>query len=124
MLNAASVSSTPYWMQPALLSLAPAQLAHVLPMQQAPGEAHGFCDSVMMSPTSPVGWFGSATPLLSWLAMMAVQVAALAAPTAPGVGQWSMAMAVSELNQRELSRTGDWKPSSKELSMKLHWNGG
>jgi hypothetical protein len=47
---------------------------------------------------------------------MAVHVAALAAPTAPGVGQWSSVVVDTDI-QRVVFSTGYWKPSSKADSM-------
>ena len=41
--------------QPLLERCAPAQLAHWPLTQQAPGVAHGVCDSDMIMPGSPVG---------------------------------------------------------------------
>ena len=52
MLKAASISSTPYWMQPAETRCEPAQLAQLvrLVLQQAPGVRHGAWLSVRMAP--------------------------------------------------------------------------
>ena len=82
-------------MHPRLERWPEAQLAQELPTQQAPATAQGFWERVMIRPLSPAGWLGRGVLKESWEAMRAVQVCALAAPTAPGLGQWSSAVAAT-----------------------------
>ena len=82
-------------MHPRLERWPEAQLAQLVPTQQAPAVLQGFWLSVMMRPLSPAGWLGSGTLKASWEPISAVQVCALAAPTAPGLGQWSSAVAAT-----------------------------
>ena len=86
-------------------------MAQTEPTQQVV-PVHGAWLSVTIRPVSPVGWFGSGTPSCIWEDIRAVHVCGLAAPTAPGLGQWSSVVAVSG-TQRVVFRIGYWKPSSK-----------
>ena len=118
MLKAASTSSTPYWMQPALTMCAPAHLAQMVPLelQHAVPVAHGVWLSVKMAPLPPPAVAGSAA--LSWIMLPIIMVhVVLPAGGRPTQCSWPSSSLVS---QRVVFSVGLVNVSSKASSMKSH----